>query len=94
MSEEEKQESSSEDVFHFIRYHYSTIVTLHHVLSCGPVVSSYTHVNGRLYELDGLQKGPILLGECTADNWLDKVTLGVWMTSGPAVVTHWAVCTM
>lgn len=52
VSEEEKQESSSEDVFHFI---------------------SYTHVNGRLYELDGLQKGPILLGECTADNWLDKV---------------------
>eukprot|EP00658_Telonema_sp_P-2_P025600 TRINITY_DN2030_c0_g1_i1.p1 TRINITY_DN2030_c0_g1~~TRINITY_DN2030_c0_g1_i1.p1 ORF type:complete len:280 (-),score=78.71 TRINITY_DN2030_c0_g1_i1:480-1319(-) len=34
---------------------------------------SYTHINGKLYELDGLQNGPILLGECTADNWLDQV---------------------
>merc|ERR1712194_826252 len=34
---------------------------------------SYTHINGNLYELDGLQSGPILLGECTAENWLDKV---------------------
>lgn len=34
---------------------------------------SYTHINGSLYELDGLQSGPILLGECTPENWLDKV---------------------
>jgi len=25
---------------------------------------------GQLYELDGLQKGPICYGECTEDNWL------------------------
>jgi ubiquitin carboxyl-terminal hydrolase L5 len=33
----------------------------------------YVPVNGNLYELDGLKGGPILLGECTNDNWLDKV---------------------
>eukprot|EP00808_Paulinella_micropora_P019029 g25245.t1 len=34
----------------------------------------YVPVKGNLYELDGLKKGPILLGDCTEDNWLDKVT--------------------
>jgi len=33
----------------------------------------YVPVNGALYELDGLKNGPILLGECTNANWLDKV---------------------
>eukprot|EP00357_Protocruzia_adherens_P027482 CAMPEP_0114976606 /NCGR_PEP_ID=MMETSP0216-20121206/2765_1 /TAXON_ID=223996 /ORGANISM="Protocruzia adherens, Strain Boccale" /LENGTH=359 /DNA_ID=CAMNT_0002337551 /DNA_START=51 /DNA_END=1130 /DNA_ORIENTATION=+ len=32
---------------------------------------SYVPFNGKLYELDGLQKGPIMLGECTEENWLD-----------------------
>ena len=31
---------------------------------------SYVPVKGKLYELDGLQKGPICFGECTDDNWL------------------------
>eukprot|EP00457_Paulinella_chromatophora_P004747 gb/GEZN01004760.1/.p1 GENE.gb/GEZN01004760.1/~~gb/GEZN01004760.1/.p1 ORF type:complete len:337 (-),score=76.76 gb/GEZN01004760.1/:360-1370(-) len=34
----------------------------------------YVPVNGNLYELDGLKKGPILLGDCTDTNWLDQVT--------------------
>jgi len=33
----------------------------------------YVPVGGNLYELDGLQRGPILLGECTMENWLEKV---------------------
>mmetsp|Transcript_12919 Transcript_12919/g.27227 ORF Transcript_12919/g.27227 Transcript_12919/m.27227 type:complete len:330 (-) Transcript_12919:97-1086(-) len=34
---------------------------------------SYLPVAGHLYELDGLQKGPINHGECTSEDWLDKV---------------------
>lgn len=33
----------------------------------------YVHVNGRLYELDGLQSGPIDWGEATSEDWLQKV---------------------
>jgi ubiquitin carboxyl-terminal hydrolase L5 len=32
---------------------------------------SYVPFNGQLYELDGLQSGPICYGECTEENWLD-----------------------
>ena len=31
---------------------------------------SYVPFNGQLYELDGLQKGPISFGACTDENWL------------------------
>jgi ubiquitin carboxyl-terminal hydrolase L5 len=41
---------------------------------------AYVHFNGRLYELDGIQKGPILHSECTSDEWLDKVK--------PAIMTR------
>ena len=34
---------------------------------------SFIPFRGKLYELDGLQPGPILLGECNEDDWLDKV---------------------
>ena len=35
---------------------------------------SYVPYRGQLYELDGLQKGPIDLGSCTSDDWLSKAT--------------------
>jgi len=34
---------------------------------------SYVPVNGTLYELDGLKKGPIALCQCTDDTWLKLV---------------------
>merc|ERR1719373_776150 len=34
---------------------------------------SYIPFEGALYELDGLQSGPIRLGEATNSNWLQKV---------------------
>jgi len=33
---------------------------------------SYLPINGSLYELDGLKPGPINLGLCTTENWLEK----------------------
>jgi len=33
---------------------------------------SFVPFKGQLYELDGLQAGPISFGECTPENWLAK----------------------
>ncbi|QDZ21456.1 ubiquitin carboxyl-terminal hydrolase [Chloropicon primus] len=34
---------------------------------------SYVPIDGQLWELDGLKAGPINLGACTLDDWMDKV---------------------
>eukprot|EP00462_Mataza_sp_D1_P008567 CAMPEP_0175152516 /NCGR_PEP_ID=MMETSP0087-20121206/19158_1 /TAXON_ID=136419 /ORGANISM="Unknown Unknown, Strain D1" /LENGTH=311 /DNA_ID=CAMNT_0016438959 /DNA_START=11 /DNA_END=946 /DNA_ORIENTATION=+ len=31
----------------------------------------YVPVNGKVYELDGLQEGPVLVGDCNMDTWYD-----------------------
>ena len=33
----------------------------------------YVPINGRLYELDGLKKGPVDLGSCDQTDWLSTV---------------------
>ena len=38
---------------------------------------SYVPYRGMLYELDGLQKGPIEHGECTKENWLQKAQVEI-----------------
>lgn len=35
---------------------------------------SYIHFKGKIYELDGLQRGPINHGECDENEWIDRVT--------------------
>lgn len=37
----------------------------------------YVPVNGKVYELDGLQEGPILLGDCDMEKW--------WEVAAPAI---------
>jgi hypothetical protein len=32
---------------------------------------AYMPIKGKLYELDGLQAGPIPHGDCTDENWID-----------------------
>ena len=34
---------------------------------------AYVPINNRLYELDGLREGPIDLGPCSPDTWLNEV---------------------
>jgi ubiquitin carboxyl-terminal hydrolase L5 len=35
---------------------------------------SFIHFKGKIFELDGLQKGPINHGECSENEWVEKVT--------------------
>eukprot|EP01133_Synstelium_polycarpum_P004304 gene4304-5027_t len=35
---------------------------------------SYIPFEGKLYELDGLKRGPICHGDCTDDDWLEKIS--------------------
>ncbi len=39
--------------------------------------TSYVPIEGNVYELDGLQRGPILLGECPDQAW--------WNVARPAI---------
>ena len=34
---------------------------------------SYLPIGNYMYELDGLKEGPVQLGECTEENWLERV---------------------
>lgn len=60
---ESKEAEEDDEVYHFIRFY----------CLCPSNRPSYVPFKGGLYELDGLKPGPIFLGECTEDDWLDKV---------------------
>jgi ubiquitin carboxyl-terminal hydrolase L5 len=38
---------------------------------------AFVPVNGKLYELDGLKDGPIELGECDEETWLEKARVAI-----------------
>lgn len=73
---EERRATEKDDVYHFIRYRlhrsarpprkfFSCIIFI-------GIIYSYVPVNGVLYELDGLQEGPIPHGPVTEDTWLAR----------------------
>ncbi|KAL3929683.1 MAG: hypothetical protein SGPRY_001855 [Prymnesium sp.] len=78
-----KGEKSDDDLYHFISYVpvVSAPLSTLRAQRDNPIPSPSPHTqpptrhqDGYLYELDGLKPGPLQLGECTEENWLDVVT--------------------
>ncbi|ORY16363.1 hypothetical protein BCR34DRAFT_584313 [Clohesyomyces aquaticus] len=70
VDETQRAATEDDDVFHFIAYALNLLASYYNQAKLS---SSYTSINNKLYELDGLQPAPISHGACTTSEFPDKV---------------------
>lgn len=68
IDETQRTATEDDDVYHFIAY----VLGLNHT-QYTLTAHRYTSINGKLYELDGLQPAPISHGPCTTQEFPSKI---------------------
>ena len=69
IDETQRTATEDDDVYHFIACVHPAHCIIHTILT----LYSYTSINGKLYELDGLQPAPISHGPCTPADFPAKI---------------------